>query len=373
MANLLKWALIVAVTIVVFGSIQVFRRMEEMGQFITLEKVVPGACLVVNAPPGPEDLAADRAGGVVVLSSENRRAALAGAPVDGAIYAFDPARVETAPVLLTGPGTATPSPFHPAGISLYTDETGKRTLMVANRRNADAISVNPDDYAVEIFDVSGAGPTMTLAHRRTVTSPLFRSLNDIAAVSPDSFYATNTLGSDTAFGARLEVLLGLSRADVLWFDGASAVTAASGMGLANGIDASPDGSTVYVSETGARRLKAFQRDAATGGLTLVNDGFFGTGLDNINVAPDGALWIGAHPRLIDLYWHASDASQPSPSQVLRVEPQAGGAARTLYTDMGYEISGVSAAVELNGKIVAGALFEPKLLVCDWTATPPPPG
>ena len=99
------------------------------------------------------------------------------------------------------------------------------------------------------------------------------------------------------------------------------------------------------AESGGRRLSAYARDVATGALSLAQDGFFGTGLDNIDVAPDGALWIGAHPRMVDFLYHAQDPSKLSPSQILRVEPQAGGAARTLYTDMGGEISAVSVAVE----------------------------
>lgn len=369
MRRILKWLLIAAVVLVVIGAIQVFRRMEQLGQFITLEKVVPGQCRTIAAPPGPEDLVIDRTNAILFVSSDDRRAGDTGA---GGIYRLDPRQIDQPAVLLTGEGSGTPSPFHPHGISLYTGPDGSRTLMVVNHRSAGMDNIQSDAHAIEIFDVTGTGASTALRHRSTITSSVITSPNDVLAISADSFYVTNHLGSETAFGARLETVLGLNRANVVWFDGQSARKVAEGLGFANGIAMSPDGATVYVAETMARRLKAYHRDAATGALTLAIEGFFGTGLDNIDVAPDGALWIGSHPRMIDFVGHADDPSQRSPSQILRVEPQAGGAARTLYTDDGSEISGISAAVEFEKTIFAGAVFEPKLLVCPWTTTPEPP-
>ncbi len=377
MRRFLKWTLIVLVVVLVLGAIQIVRRLEELGQFTSLEKVSPGQCRVIAAPPGIEDIQIDHAARIALLSSDDRRANMTGQFVGGAIYALPIDALDDTPRLLTGPGSGTPEKFRPHGISLYVAPDGARTLMVVNHLMPGSMDIDWQGHAVEIFDVTGEGAALTLKHRRTVASPAMTAPNDLVAVSPDSFYVTNMIGSVSSVGVGLEMLFGLKRASVLYYDGANMSEAVGRLSYANGINISPDGKTVFVAETGGRRLSAYARDAASGALVLAQDGFFGTGLDNIDVAPDGALWIGAHPRMIDFLYHAQNPADLSPSQILRVEPQPGGAARTLYTDMGGEISGVSVAVEYKGldgvtRFLAGAVFEPKLLACDWTA-PTPPG
>lgn len=375
MRRILKWTLIVAVVVLVLGAIQTFRRLEELGQFTTLEKVSPGQCRVIAAPPGVEDLQIDHGARIALLSSDDRRTNTAGAFVSGGIYALPIDAPDTPARLLTGPESGAPARFRPHGISLFVAPGGARTLMVVNHTTADGMATDAQAHAVEIFDVTGTGDTLALRHRRTVSAPEMTAPNDLVAVSPDAFYVTNMIGSTSGVGVALEAFLGLKRASLLWFDGAKMSYAVKGLAYANGVNISPDGGTVYVAETGGRRLSAYDRDAATGALTLKQDGFFGTGLDNIDVAPDGALWIGAHPRMVDFLYHAGDPKEPSPSQILRIEPQAGGAARTLYTDEGYEFPGVSVAAVFDGadgvrRFLAGAVFEPRLLLCDWTVPTP---
>lgn len=373
MRSFLKWFLIAAVIVLVFGSIQAFRRYDELGGFVSIEKVSPGQCRTIPAPPGVEDIAIDRVARIAFLSSDDRRASAAGKPVEGGIYALDLDDIEKPPVLLTGPASGTVPGFHPHGISLHVKPDGTRTLMVVNHKNpTESFSPNADDHAVEIYDVIENAGAVSLDHRRSISLPEITSPNDVAAVGPDQFYITNMIGSETSLGATLEALLGLKRANLVYFDGKSARKVVEGLGYANGVNVSLDGQTVYVAETGARRLSAYTRDAATGALTLTIDQFFGTGLDNIDIAPDGAIWIGAHPKIIDFLSHASDPASLSPSQIIRVEPQAGGAARTLYADDGSQFSGVATAVEFEGKIIAGPVFDPKLLVCDWTIREPAP-
>lgn len=377
MRAVLKWSLITLVVVLVFGAIQTFRRFEELGQFTTLEKVSPGQCRIIASPPGVEDIQIDHTTRIALLSSDDRRTNAAGTFVNGGIYALPVDAPDTPARLLTGPDSGTPAKFRPHGISLYTAPDGARTLMVINHAAVDAASTDWQVHSVEIFDVTGAGDALALKHRRTVSQPGMTSPNDLVAVSSDSFYVTNMVGSTSQIGVALEAFFGLKRSFLLYFDGTTMTRVVEGLAYANGVNVSPDGKTLYLAEVGGRRLSAYDRDIATGALTLKQDGFFGTGLDNIDIAPDGALWIGAHPRLVDFLSHAADAKSPSPSQILRIEPQAGGAARTLYTDEGYEFPGVSVAVTFDGtdgirRFLAGAVFEPKLLLCDWTA-PTPPG
>lgn len=377
MRRILKWTLIVFAVVFVLVSIQIVRRLEAMGQFTSIEKVSPGQCRIIAGPPGVEDLQIDHTARIAFLSSDDRRASMAGQPVNGGIYALPIDAPDTKPRLLTGEGSGTPAIFHPHGLSLFVAPDGTRTLMVVNHADPAAMRAEPAQQSVEIFDVTGAGDSLALRHRRTVHADDITAPNDVVAVSADSFYVTNMVGSSSGIGEALEGLFGLKRAYVVYYDGAKSARAIEGLSYANGINLTADGATLYVAESLGRRLSAYARDTATGALTLNQDGFFGTGLDNIDIAEDGALWIGAHPRMGDFLLHANDASNLSPSQILRIEPQAGGAARTLYTDDGSQISAVSAAVTFKGtdgitRFLAGAVFEPKLLVCDWTA-PTPPG
>lgn len=154
--------------------------------------------------------------------------------------------------------------------------------------------------------MTGAGDTLALTLRRTVSMPEMTAPNDLVAVGPDSFYVTNMVGSTSGLGLALEAFFNLHRSSLLYFDGTKMTRVVEGLAYANGVNVSKDGKTIFLAGSGARRLSAYSRDAATGALTLIQDGFFGTGLDNIDVAPDGALWIGAHPRMGDFLMHASD-------------------------------------------------------------------
>jgi len=377
MRRILKWTLIGFAVVFVLVAIQIVRRLEALGQFTSIEKVSPGSCRIIAGPPGVEDIQVDHAARIAFLSSDDRRAAMAGTPVNGGIFALPIDAPDTTPRLLTGVASGTPAIFHPHGISLYVAPDGTRTLMVINHQNAGEMVAESATQSVEVFAVTGTGDTLALTHRRTVHDADMIAPNDLVAVSPDSFYVTNMVGSRSGLGVAMEGLFGLKRSYVLYFDGTKTNRAVEDLSYANGINVSADGATLYVAEALGRRLSAYARNTETGALNLKQDGFFGTGLDNIDIAPDGALWIGAHPRMGDFLLHANDASNLSPSQILRVEPQAGGAARTLYTDDGAQISAVSAAVTFEGtdgvqRFLAGAVFEPKLLLCDWTA-PTPPG
>ncbi len=376
MSRVWAWILAVVGVAAVTIGLQIFFFAQRHGGFVEAVAVEPpGGCRTVAAPVGIEDLAIDRARGLAFLSSDDRRASAAGNPVDGGIYvAILDSIDEGAIMLLTDAESGVPSLFHPHGMSLWIGPDGSRTLFVVNHRRAD---FEKDDrgHTVEIFDVieAPAGANVdrpvTLKHRRTIESPLFRWPNDVAATGPDSFFATNSVGSGTTLGVAWEFVQALERSNVVFFDGTTARVAADGLGFANGIALSNDGATLYVTETGAKRLSAYARDAQSGSLTLANRGFFGTGLDNIDVAPDGELWIGSHPNLIAFLRHAGDPARLSPSLVLRVEPQPGGAARAFYAGEGRLVSGLSVAAVYRGEVVAGSVYERKLLICRLQPAP----
>jgi arylesterase/paraoxonase len=155
------------------------------------------------------------------------------------------------------------------------------------------------------------------------------------------------------------------RSDVVYFNGKAARVAAADFGYANGINASPDRVTVYVTDTFTRRLRFFSPNAQTGALTETGSLMLGTGLDNIDVDADGALWIAAHPKLMDLALHTEGWSQQAPSQVIRAVPGAagGGEVRTVLLDLGERLSAASVAAAFGDRYLVGSLMDSKMLLC----------
>lgn len=73
------------------------------------------------------------------------------------------------------------SSFNPHGISTFTDEDNTVYLLVVN---------HPDSSStVEVFKFQEE--ERSLLHLKTIKHELLPSINDIAAVGPESFYATN--------------------------------------------------------------------------------------------------------------------------------------------------------------------------------------
>jgi arylesterase/paraoxonase len=135
---------------------------------------------------------------------------------------------------------------------------------------------------------------------------------------------------------------------------------ASDLAYANGINAKGDGSELYVAESTGRRLRIYTRDAASGSITLRQTLDLGTGADNIELAPDGSLYVGAHPKLLTFFRHASDARMPSPSEVLRV---TGGKVEQVFLDLGDQLSASTVGAPYRDRLLIGSVFADHFLDC----------
>lgn len=325
------------------------------GQLATLEPHFDGRCTVVRGAVGPEDITIHPRTGVAYVSASDRRAAFAGRPVPGSIWAYDLGAAE--PELRNLTPDFDPH-FLPHGISLWVDPDGHDRLFVVDHPWREDGTL---DHRIVVFDLVGD----SLVHARTLRDELVRSPNDVVAVGPDRFYFTNDHGWTHGVGRVLEDFLRLGGGDVIYYDGERFQVAARGIPYANGINVSPDGRTLTVSSASTHTLWIFDRDPASGRLTLHRKLPIGTGGDNIEMDAHGDLWIGAHPKLLDFLAHARDASNLSPSQVLRVTPQ--GEIEEVYLNLGDEISGSSVAAVRGDRLLIGAVFEPKLLDCRMRA------
>ncbi|XP_033108199.1 serum paraoxonase/arylesterase 2-like [Anneissia japonica] len=203
----------------------------------------PGPCH--KLPPieyGSEDITT-LPNGIAIISSS-----LYGPPHSN-LYSFDFNAPDKKVKEITIVGNFKKTDLYPHGIYVWIDKkSGNVTLFLVNHA--------PGIEAVVVFDYDQN--ENTLYHKKTITDPLFTSLNDVVAVGPDTFYATNFL----TFGYKyilLEKILQLPFANVVFYDGKKSSVVASGLSGANGINVSPDQRTIYVSTSFSQQLHVYSR------------------------------------------------------------------------------------------------------------------
>ncbi|MED6262482.1 hypothetical protein ATANTOWER_020193 [Ataeniobius toweri] len=148
----------------------------------------------------------------------------------GKMYVLDLLHPKPTPVELQIKGELDLSSFNPHGISVYTDEADDSIyLFVVNHPQRKS--------QVEIFRFVWDD---TLVHLKTVAHPLLHSVNDIVAVGPEHFYATNDRYFHNAAPQVLTVVLSLPWCNVVYYSPEEVREAAGGIQSANGINISPD-------------------------------------------------------------------------------------------------------------------------------------
>jgi len=322
------------------------------GALVDLEPMLVGECRRVDIAPGTEDVTIDPELGLAFVSAADRRGwfnetGAAGVNPQNGIYTLS----------LDGADTVTRvSPqidnFLPHGINLWRGEDGEKRLFVVNHPPS-------GEEIIEIFDVGEAG---ALTHLESVSFELMHSPNDVVGVGPRQFYATNDRGYEEGVLATLEAYLALPFSSVVYYDGDAGDFAAKHMTYANGINTSADGKTVYVAEFLKRRIAVFDRDPSSGALNKRGVLKANTGPDNIEIAKDGALWIGGHTKAFEFLAHAEDESAIAPSHVIRIDP-ATGEKRDVFISTDGEINGSSVGAVWDDTLIVGAVFDGHVMVC----------
>jgi len=334
------------------------------GTFKTIEPHFDGVCRTVAQVPGAEDITLHPNGEFALISSDDRRATSAGAPVPGGIYALDLLHPDAQPVNLT---PRAPENFHPHGIGLYVDDGGAGTLFVVNHPRASLFNDARGDgnkgpaHTIEVYELVNE----RLTHLRQLSDPALVSPNDIVPIDHERFYVTNDHGSTSRLGHKLEDYGRLARGQVLYYDGQRFSKVLDGIRYANGINLSPDGKQVYVASPSDGDLYVFDRDETTGALTERFVQSLGTGIDNIEVEADGTLWLGAHPKLLSFVAYASQPGRIAPSEVLRLTPNGQGDfdVMQVFLDDGTRISASSVAAHREGRLLIGSVMDPYFLDC----------
>lgn len=304
-----------------------------------------GQCQKFPVAPGTEDVVADKTSGFVFVSSYDRRDSAAGA---GGIYRFhidNPAQVER----LEHNG---PSDFRPHGIGLWSDGEQQRLFAVNHKGSG--------EHTVEIFELIDSA---TLDHKQSVQFDEMYSPNDVQAVGPNAFYATNDRGPSRSKLSEMLGILGLPLSSIVYFDGERGRTVATGLTYANGIHQSPHGRYIYAAESTRRTVRMYERDQQSSELTLLRSLDVNQSPDNIDVDEQGYLWIAGHPDAFKYLAFSKDPAKKAPSHVMKLDPET--SARTdVYFNAGEMISGSTAGISYNNKLIIGAVLEDFVLVCD---------
>lgn len=354
MWGIFKRVLQVSVALLVLGTLATVWLMARGGAFKTIDNsFASGECRALPLAGSAEDIQPDRERNLVYLSLLDRRGLVRGEAPQGDILRIDLAdpQLNAVPALRDRPAH-----FRPHGLSLYVDGAGTRHLFVINH----PLDRANEPEMVELFREVVPGE---FTHVRTFRDPLMISPNDIVAVGPEQFYVANDKVSGGVLAAALQQF-GIGGSPLVYVDGDRAEVVSGNIASGGGISASNDLREVYVAETSAQRLRVFERTGGGGAVSELARIALGTSPDNIDVAPDGSLWIGAHANVFALIQHFT-AEKPAPSQVLRVVLHDGGKAdiEQVYLNTGEAISASSVGVQIDGRLLIGSITERKVLAC----------
>jgi arylesterase/paraoxonase len=322
------------------------------GAFKQIEPHFDGTCETLALDGSAEDIQVDRDRGFAYLSLIDRKSLVSGAGAQGIIGRVD---LNKRPLAVDSALVTQPDHFRPHGMSLYIDANGQRSLFVINH----PVNRGTDPESVELFRESSPG---SFEHIETFGSDLINAPNDLAAVGPRQFYVANDAVAGGGWKAGAQQF-GFGFSTLVFVDGDSAQIAAADIASGGGINVSADGNRLYVAETSGQRIRVLARDPS-GELTNLGSVAIGTSPDNIDVADDGSLWVGAHANTLKLIQHFIKGT-PAPSQVVRVQLSNDTDAdiEEIYLNDGSEISASSVGATYREMLLIGSITDRKLLVC----------
>ncbi|XP_045721099.2 serum paraoxonase/arylesterase 1 [Mirounga angustirostris] len=245
------------------------------------------------------------------------------------------------------------SSFNPHGISTFTDEDNTVYLLVVNHSNFKS--------TVELFKFEEE--EKSLLHLKTIRHKLLPNFNDIVAVGPEHSYATNDHYFVDPYLRSWELYLGLAWSYVVYYSPNEVQVMTDGFDFANGINISPDGKYVYISELLAHKIHVYEKHA-NWTLTPLKSLDLTTLVDNISVDPvTGDLWVGCHSNGMKIFFY--DLENPPASEVIQIqdilteEPKV----TLVYAENGTVLQGSTVASVYKGKLPVGTVFH-KALYCE---------
>jgi arylesterase / paraoxonase len=320
----------------------------DSGQFRQIQNQGFGSCNQRAEIPGAEDMEYSTSQKLIFVSSDNRPQKGEKDKPSGGIYVFSPEN--TAPALLVSP--ALPFPFHPHGLSLW-EEGGNTRLFVVNHR--------PEESTIEVFDWLGG----QLIHVRSYSHDVLITPNDILATGAEEFFVSHDHGSRSHFAQTIEHFSRFGRGYLTRYDGTSFFVVDSGISFANGLALDRAKKILYLAAMLEKAVRVYDLSnlAEPKQIHRID---LSAAPDNLSLGPDGTLWVAAHPRVLTLKSHSETHSYPSPSLVIKIKNPSSREAipKEVMIDEGKIIPAASIALPAAGKLYLGAIYDPRVLVCD---------
>ncbi|XP_068828434.1 serum paraoxonase/arylesterase 2 isoform X2 [Capricornis sumatraensis] len=270
------------------------------------------------------------------------------------------------------PGLHSFAPDKPGGILMMDlNEENPRALELRISRGFNLASFNPHGIStfidsefkntVEIFKFEEE--ENSLLHLKTIKHELLPSVNDVIAVGPEHFYATNDHYFSDPFLKYLETYLNLRWTNVVYYSPNEVKVVAEGFDSANGINISPDKKYIYVADILAHEIHVLEKHPNMN-LTQLKVLKLDTLVDNLSIDPSsGDVLVGCHPNGQKLFVY--DPKNPPSSEVLRIQNilSEKPTVTTVYANNGSVLQGSSVASVYDKKLLIGTLYH-RALYCE---------
>jgi arylesterase/paraoxonase len=315
------------------------------GVFSSAKTGFSGICKVTANLPGVQDM--ELGNGLVFLSVGNARGPGA---ADG-VYAMAPDGGK--PFKLAGG----PKDFHPRGIGLFSTPDGKSLFLFAVNKASNG------RFSIDSFEVKNpAGPVPSLAAQGMVEGGQLINPQDVAAVSPGTFYVANGTASKFAPMHMLQTYGVLSGGNVLYFNGTVFREVADGLYGTRSLVLAGHGNKLVVGGLLSRSLTSFNREPFAGTLTEDKVIVLPTGPEKLSVDSNDQVWAAGHASILDWKAMTADPNKRASSQVFRVRLD-GEENQQIYGNDGAQIAGASVALPIGRNLLIGSSLDGRLLLC----------
>ncbi|MDY8134475.1 SMP-30/gluconolactonase/LRE family protein [Aquimarina sp. 2201CG5-10] len=317
------------------------------GFFRSIENHFEGTVIKKIKLPGAEDITISRSENFALISSTRRGVYPPQEEEKGGLYTMD---LQNGNFDITPLTTSFAESFAPHGISMIQKDSIYKIL---------AINHTEKGHSIEVFSLE-----KDLAiHKKTITDPLLISPNDVVLIDENRFYVTNDHGYTKGIGKLLEEYAGLSASNVLYYDGKEFKEVASGIAYANGINYDSNRNLLYVASPRGFLIKVYKR-LEDGSLDFIEDIDCDTGVDNIEIDPEGNLWTAGHPNLLRFTAYAKGDKETAPSEILKINYRGENdyTVEKIYLDDGSTMSASSVATPFKDLILTGNVMDDAFLV-----------